>query len=132
MGIDVQPQGPRLFDPFPVTDAVANMRGVNDNPSLTALAGGGQIGATQLLPGMNEVTVSATNGDSVQLPPAIAGQMVLLVNADAAQNIQVFGKEGRTDTINGTAGATGVTQNAGISALYWCPRDGIWYRLLSA
>lgn len=132
MGIDVQPQGPRLFDPFPVTDGVANVRGANVNAQLTALAGGGQAGATQLLNGLNEITTVVTNADSVQLPPAEAGARVYVMNADAAQSVTVYGKEGRTDTINGTAGATGVTQSAGLSAVYWCPRDGVWYRTLSA
>lgn len=130
--IEVEPNGPRLFNPFPVTDGHANMRGYASKDALTAFAGGGQANATQLLNGLNRVTVVATNDDSVQLPAAVAGTVVGLKNADAAQSIKVFGKNGRSDTINGTAGATGVDQAAGASALYICFVDGAWDRLLSA
>ena len=36
------------------------------------------------------------------------------------------------NTINGTAGSTGVAHAAGKSGLYYCPKPGVWYRNLSA
>lgn len=130
--IDIEPSGIRMFNPFPVTDGVANMRGHASKNALTAKAGGGQATATQLLNGLNRVTVVATNDDSVQLPAAISGTIVGVMNADAAQSIKVFGKNGRTDTIDGTAGATGVNQAAGNQTFYVCYVDTVWNRLVGA
>ena len=49
---------------------------------------------------------------------------------DGAASMQVFANG--TDTINGTAGGTGVAHANGKLALYVCHADGKWLRLLSA
>lgn len=60
------------------------------NDSITALAGGGQAEATQLIQGVNHVTVCATNNDSVKLPQSnILGQFVVVRNSGAA-SLRVF------------------------------------------
>lgn len=70
---------------------------------LTAHAGGGQGSAVALTPGYNEITVSATTGDSVKLPTAATGLTVLVKN-DGATAIDVF--PFLADTINdGSANA---------------------------
>lgn len=103
---------------------------------VTAHAGGGQTDAELLGYGLNTVTVVATNADSVKLPPAVAGAVVVVANEDAAQSIQVFG--GGTSTINGIATGTGVAQAAAITAYYICTSGtgddvaGTWRRILSA
>ena len=84
--------------------------------ALTALAGGAKAGATALDYGVNVITVVATAADSVLLPYAWPGALVFVYNADAADASQVFGKG--TDTINGVATATGVSQAAGKGAFY--------------
>lgn len=112
-------------------EKLASLSGLVAKGALTAHAGGGQGSATQLLTGVNEVATVATAADSVQLPAAIAGSIVMVTNAGGA-SMKVFGKSGRTDTINGTAGATGVDQSNGLSATYFCPVDTKWYRVLSA
>lgn len=92
--------------------------------TLTAKAGGGQSGATQLLSGMNRVTTVATAADSVQLPTAnFAGLSVTVINAGANQ-MQVFGNG--SDTINGVAGATGISQMQNSVVEYFCPVAGAW------
>jgi hypothetical protein len=123
--------GVRLGDIRSLQDAIAGLNNIDSENGLTALAGGGQDGATQLINGLNTVAVCATNADSVQLPPAIEGSVVFVSNAGAA-DLTVFGKEGRPDTINGTAGATGVSQADPLSAVYFCPEDTKWFRVLSA
>lgn len=130
--VDVPPPGFRLPNAQQIEQAILNSWGVFAKNALTALAGGGQAGATQLFYGMNRVTVVATANDSVQLPAAVSGTVVYVKNADAADSMQVFGKSGRTDTINGTAGNVGVAQAAGVTAAYICMVDGAWDRLLSA
>lgn len=97
---------------------------------LTALAGGGQTGATLLNKAMNIVSTVATGADSVQLPVAYGGQVVYVANA-GANSMQVFGNQNATDTINGTAGATGVAVASTKNATFWSVA-GAWRMVLSA
>lgn len=90
---------------------------------LTAHAGGGQANATQLINGYNQVSTTVTAGDSVKLPPSAPGMSVDVRNAGAAA-MQVFGSG--TDTINGVAFGTGISQAAGTTALYICQTAGAW------
>lgn len=116
----------------PVQDAAAALVNADTPPSgLTAKAGGGQATATQLLNGLNEITTCATNADSVQLPPAIAGTRVYVGNSGVA-NATVYGKNGRTDTINGTAGSTGFTLATTKNATFFCAVTGKWRVNLTA
>lgn len=96
---------------------------------LTAHSGGGKASALQLSAAMNHIATSAANGDSVLLPTGLAGMRVSILNM-GGHSIQVFGKG--TDTVNDVATATGVSQPATTHALYDCPKDGTWYRNLSA
>lgn len=98
--------------------------------ALTALAGGGRTGSPTLSAGFNEVTTVATAADSVQLPVALYGLEIFVHNGAASNAMQVFANG--SDTINGTAGATGVSQAAGKGAIYACYKDGAWTRILSA
>lgn len=51
---------------------------------ITAFAGGGQLAATQLASEYNVITTCATAKDSVKLPAASAGQVVIVHNSGAA------------------------------------------------
>lgn len=97
--------------------------------AITAHAGGGQTNAVLLTGVINRLTTVASAADSVKLPVSKAGLVVYLVNS-GADSAQVFGSG--TDTINGVATATGVAQAAGVSAVYFCPVAGKWFRVLSA
>jgi hypothetical protein len=120
-------RGPGLGDdnvnPYTLAQAINQFNQQQTSASLTALAGGGQTGATQLIPGLNVVGTVASAADSVQLPPCSVGAVVY-VNNGGAQSTTVFGAVGRTDTINGTAGATGVAQAAAAHAVYFCAAPG--------
>lgn len=83
---------------------------------LTARAGGGKANATQLGYGLNTVTVVATAANSVLLPYAFPGAVVIVINK-VATAMQVFGKG--TDTVDGVATATGIDQAASARAIYW-------------
>ncbi len=100
---------------------------------ITAQADGTKANATPITACKARVAVSAGALDSVLLPPGYPGLEVKIFNAGAS-SIQVFGHG--TDTINGIATATGVTQNNGISAVYTCYNVvagvGLWGRILSA
>jgi hypothetical protein len=117
------PQGPSLGDynvnPYTLAQAINQFNQQQVTTGLTALAGGGQTGATALGYGLNQVGTVASGSDSVQLPACSVGAVVYVTN-DGANSMQVFGAVGRTDTINGTAGATGVAQANGAHAIYVC------------
>lgn len=115
--------GKRLLDGDAIND-LANLINFASTYSLTALAGGGRPGATQLNNGLNQVTTVASGADSVVLPSAVKGSLVYVIN-DGASAMQVFALG--SDTIDGTAGATGVSQAAGASSWYVCPKNAVWY-----
>jgi hypothetical protein len=98
--------------------------------SITAHAGGGQALATPIRTACTLIAVSATAGDSVQLPPAVGGQLLWLTNAGAASS-QIFANPG-ADMINGVANATGIALAAGKSITLMSPLAGAWFGILSA
>lgn len=91
--------------------------------SITAFAGGGQTGATQLICQTNRITTVATAADSVRLPVSAKGREVTVINK-GANSMQVFGAG--TDTIDGVATATGVAQMQSSAVLYFCVALGVW------
>ena len=120
--------GKRLADDDALNTALATPQW-QTNTGITALAGGGRTGAPVLVLGSNEVTTVASGADSVVLPVAVPGSVVFVVNATAT-SMQVFANG--SDTINGTAGATGVAQAGNKYALYVAADLGQWYRILTA
>lgn len=90
----------------------------------TAHAGGGQTNALRLTNEMNRITTVATAGDSVMLPPSAPGLTIILENA-GSNPMQVYGYG--TDTINGVATATGVSQMQGSVVIYTCYASGAWF-----
>jgi hypothetical protein len=99
--------------------------------SITAHAGGAQALSVPIRQACTLIAVSATSGDSVQLPPAVGGQVLWVTNGGAA-SAQVFASLGSTDTINGVAGTTGVALASGKSVTYVSPLAGAWFGILSA
>jgi hypothetical protein len=55
---------------------------------------------------------------------------VWLRNADSADAVQVFANG--SDTINGTAGATGISVAAAKSVLFVAATNNVWFSLLTA
>lgn len=98
--------------------------------SISAHAGGTQALATPIRSAITLIAVCATAADSVQLPPAVGGQLLWLVNAGAA-SAQVFASAG-ADTINGVANGTGIALANGKSITLVCPLAGAWFTILSA
>jgi hypothetical protein len=92
--------------------------------NLTATAGGTQAAALALTAQVNRVTTVANAADSVLLPASAPGLWVVVVNS-GANAMQVFGKG--TDTIDGVATATGVSQSAGFAVMYTCVTAGAWF-----
>jgi hypothetical protein len=103
--------------------SIATAQGGED--SVAAFATGGQASATQLSSTVthHRVTTVATAGDSVKLPAATVGQEHYVRN-DGAAAMQVFGQA--TETINGVASATGISQAPGMGVWYVCTTAGAW------
>lgn len=92
--------------------------------TIVAFAGGGQASATLLTTELNRVTTVATVGDSVKLPATATAGLTIVVINNTANAMQVFGSG--TDTIDGVATATGVSQMPGSTVIYSCPAVGLW------
>lgn len=118
----------RHIDPSDVS-SVLNV----DNSALsgiTARAGGGQALATPLTRAMNRVTTVATAADSVRLPVAIAGMTVIVINAAAANAMNVFPATG--GFINALAVNTALSVVANRTVMFVCAVDGTWNSLVTA
>jgi hypothetical protein len=114
---------------------------VSSAASVVAHAGGGQASATPLTATYNEVDTVATAADSVQLPPAIPGTVVVAVNATTT-SMQVFGVPQNVQNANAgdtiaahnsaaqTATATGVAQAGASVGWYICTTLGQWKQTL--
>lgn len=128
-------RGSRLVDGGDLLDMAQRIFGVTTG--ITALAGGGQDGATQLNLGINRVDTVASGSDSVMLPPAVPGTTVTIYN-NSANTLAVFGQGANMggaaagDTIAATnsntqqATGTGVTQASTSVMDYVCMVAGEW------
>jgi hypothetical protein len=105
-----------------------NLVGVQN--AITAFAGGGQASAVQLNAFMNRVTVVGSAADSVKLPPAIANRACVVVNAAAANAMNVFPTSG--DAINALTADTAISMAANKVMEFFCVVNGIWNSQLTA
>lgn len=97
---------------------------------IIALAGGARSALTPVLNAAYcEIATVATGADSVILPIAVVGISIVVTNS-GANSAQIFGNG--SDTIQGTAGATGVALAAGAVAMFKCTKAGVWKRFVSA
>ncbi len=69
--------------------------------TLTAGSTQTQAGATVMTAQINKFTVSGTDGDGGALPSAVDGLEIIVINADAAQTIQIWPGVGFNDAIDG-------------------------------
>lgn len=103
------------------------------NDSMTARAGGGRANATKIDSMFCTVSTVASVGDSVVLPPISSfpgGALIICVTNTAANAMLVFADG--SDTINGIAGATGVTQMGGSIVYYQMTKAATWVAILGS
>lgn len=98
--------------------------------ALTAHAGGGQGSALALARQINRVTTVTTAGDSVLLPVSVAGRMVTVINAAAANAMDIFPQSG--DAINALSANTALSVAANKVVTFYCAVAGTWNSLLTA
>lgn len=96
---------------------------------LTALAGGGQTGATLLAADINRFTTVGTAADSAILPVSVAGMVIEVINS-GANSMTVYPAVG--ETINALSANTGLAVAAGKTISFVCPVAGKFFGLLSA
>lgn len=97
---------------------------------LTAHSGGGQGSALPLTASINRVTTVAAANDSVLLPASIPGSQIMVVNAAAANSMNVFPQTG--DAINALAANTAFAMAANKTANFICAVAGTWNSNLTA
>jgi hypothetical protein len=121
------PFGPHLFDA-----AVAiGGGGYTAATGIVARAGGLRPAATPLRAAINHITVCATAADSVALPAAVGGQVIMVINT-GAQSAQVYAAVGTNDVINGFSAGAGVPMAAASKEAFISPAPGLWFGILSA
>lgn len=129
-GNDLTPgsTGFTLADLAFLRNCIQNQNSASSTYSITA-AGTTQATATQLASVYNEIsTVAASTG--VNLPYSggrhnTAYQLCIIAH-NGASDLKVYAAQNQTDTINGTAGATGITMTANTNAIFFSPKVGIW------
>lgn len=135
LGCNIEQAGIRAFDPNAVTQGVAQDNGRDSQRGIvasTVQTAAGASATAQMIYGLNHILTCVNASDAVALPPAVRGAVVHFYNS-GAQTCKVFGKAGTTDTINGTAGATGVTgPGADKMGIAICTFDGAWRLGLTA
>ena len=114
--------GVRLFSGNALNESLGNPL-VSYEGSITAHAGGGKTNAYQLGARLNQIDTVATGADSVKLPASVPGASIVVIN-NGANAMQVFGAN--SDTINGVATGTGISQPAGTSYTYRCVEANKW------
>lgn len=103
---------------------------------ITAFSGGGQADATQLDYGYSSINAGFASGDSVALPPAVAGKICTVIvegGSVAAAFLSIWPKNGSTDILNGiaasdaTLGGVMSVSSLANAAIFVCAVDGAWF-----
>lgn len=98
--------------------------------ALTAKAGGGQGGGPTIQSSIVRVTTVATAADSITLPASTAGMQMTVINAAAANSMNVFPATG--DAINAGAANAAIAVAAGKTMIFFCAVAGTWNTVLTA
>lgn len=76
-------------------------------------------------------TTVASSGDAATLPTALAGRYRVVINAAAANSMQIF-PAASTDVINALSAGGAFTLAANKTAIFFCAVDGQWNSLLTS
>ena len=88
-----------------------------------------QAGATALTRQYNRVAIIGTNGDGVKLPTAVGGLRITIVNADAAQTLQIWPNTSDAIDIGGANNVDANSLAAGASREYWAVEATNWFTI---
>lgn len=96
----------------------------------TALAGGGQTGATAIVAMMTQFSTVANPGDSALLPNAHAGRRVVVMNTGASS--MNLWPSNTTDAIDGITAGNPLSVPVNSVVELFCIKAGQWYSDVSA
>lgn len=102
----------------------------NADNGITAFASGGQTNAVQLKYRVSRVTTVATAADSVKMPKAKKGMSMTVINAAAANAMNVFPATG--EVINALSANTALSVVANKAIRFTCAVNGVWNTILTA
>lgn len=111
-------------------NAIGSLPVYSASDALTAHAGGGQANALALTSVINRVTTVGTAGDSVVLPVATPGLEITVINAAAANSMNVFPASG--DKINALAANAAFAVAATKVVTFYSTVAGQWHSQLTA
>lgn len=134
MALPLPDPGLRLDDAYTLIQAITQNNQLGVGPGRTPV---GTNQATALAISQSHPIWTATtvgSGVGIQLPMSIPGKVQFIANG-GANPLKVYTNTNETAAspkINATAGATGVTVNNGVNALFFCDVSGQWWMILTA
>lgn len=102
----------------------------NATNAITASVSSDQAGAVQLDYRISRVTTVGTAGDSVKLPKALKGMSMTVINAAAANSMDVFPASG--EVINALSADAAIAIAANKAMNFTCAVNGTWNTNLTA
>lgn len=118
--------GLRLTDWYALATAHNGMNNYSTQTALVAI-GTTQATASQIVGPLVFVTTSAAStGIALPACSGTSSGSVVHVTNQSGQTITIYGKNGTSDTINATAGSTGVTLANSAAKLLVCAVNGKW------
>lgn len=100
--------------------------------AITAHSGGTQAAAYQLTAQLSRVTTVAVAADSVALPVALAGMKLTVINAAAANAMNLYANNNSVDVINALSQGTAISVVANKTIECYCAVNGTWNTVLTA
>jgi len=129
--MDEYPDGLQYGNSKQFADSQADDKNHSVQDGLTALAGGGQDGATAILAPRARFTTVASGGDSAILPAAGGdGQTIIVIN-DGASSMDVYPQD-NGDQIDKAGANTAVAVANAKRRLFTTTSLGVWSSLLGA
>ena len=116
-----------LLDP-PVKDLYDKLTDTQD--AVTASTGSTQATGVLVTKSITRVTTVGTAGDALTLPPAAPGLSLVVINAAAANSMDVFPAAG--DTINALSANAALAVAANKTVLLFCAVAGTWNSIVTA
>lgn len=93
--------------------------------AVTASTGSTQATGVPVTTAITRVTTVAVAGDALTLPKAKAGMSLVVINAAAANSMDVFPAVG--DSVNALAADAAYAQAANKAVMFVCAVDGLWH-----
>ena len=113
--------------------AQGDTRALSSQDNITATAGGTQSSALLLANQQNRITMVATAGDAVRLPPALAGAAVVITNDATTNAANVFPSSAAQGGVTGGDKINALAANTAYSltvasgpTIFYCFSAGTW------